>query len=152
MITGVYASDQILFKVYPKLKPSWRNEYEITDAITLLIEGGYKVVLHMMEGWWKDTGKPEDILEAGYPIGESKCWSLLGMRDGEVFKVFMSRDFHSPGESGVDTPEGPGVPGALFKVPLEAPSSRIHRCFRYVHGIHFSSAAFSLLYSAIERG
>jgi len=67
-VIGVYAFNETFFKVYPKLKPSWRNEYEITDAITLLIEGGYKVVPHMVEGWWKDTGKPEDILEANHLI------------------------------------------------------------------------------------
>ena len=67
-VIGVYAFNETFFKVYPKLKPSWRNEYEITDAITLLIEGGHKVVPHMVEGWWKDTGKPEDILEANHLI------------------------------------------------------------------------------------
>jgi len=34
---------------------------EITDAISLLIDSGFKVVPHNVEGWWKDTGKPEDI-------------------------------------------------------------------------------------------
>ena len=67
-VIGVYAFNESFFKVYPKLKPSWRNEYEITDAISLLIDEGYKVVPHMVEGWWKDTGKPEDILEANHLI------------------------------------------------------------------------------------
>ena len=67
-VIGVYAFNQTFFKVYPKLKPSWRNEYEITDAITQLIDSGYKVVPHHVEGWWKDTGKPEDILEANHLI------------------------------------------------------------------------------------
>ena len=67
-VIGVYAFNQTFFKVYPKLKPSWRNEMEITDAISLLIDSGYKVVPHRVEGWWKDTGKPEDILEANHLI------------------------------------------------------------------------------------
>jgi len=67
-VIGVYAFNQSFFKVYPKLKPSWRNEYEITDAITQLIDAGYKVLPHRVEGWWKDTGKPEDILEANHLI------------------------------------------------------------------------------------
>jgi len=67
-VIGVYAFNESFFKVYSKLKPSWRNEYEITDAITLLIDSGYRVVPHMVEGWWKDTGKPEDILEANHLI------------------------------------------------------------------------------------
>lgn len=41
---------------------------EITDAISLLIDSGYKVIPHNVEGWWKDTGKPEDILEANHLI------------------------------------------------------------------------------------
>jgi len=35
---------------------------EITDAISLLIDSGFEVVPHHVEGWWKDTGKPEDVL------------------------------------------------------------------------------------------
>jgi len=67
-VIGVYAFNETFFKVYPKLKPSLRNEFEITDAISLLIDSGYKVVPHQVEGWWKDTGKPEDILEANHLI------------------------------------------------------------------------------------
>jgi glucose-1-phosphate thymidylyltransferase len=67
-VIGVYGFNPTFFKVYPKLKPSWRNEMEITDAISLLIDSGYKVIPHNVEGWWKDTGKPEDILEANHLI------------------------------------------------------------------------------------
>ena len=67
-VIGVYAFNRRFFEVYPKLKPSWRNEMEITDAISLLIDSGFKVVPHRVEGWWKDTGKPEDILEANHLI------------------------------------------------------------------------------------
>ncbi len=67
-VIGVYAFNPSFFEVYPKLRPSWRNEMEITDAITLLIDSGFKVVPHRVEGWWKDTGKPEDILEANHLI------------------------------------------------------------------------------------
>ena len=67
-VIGVYAFNPSFFKVYPKLKPSWRNEFEITDAISTLIDSGFKVVPHKVEGWWKDTGKPEDILEANHLI------------------------------------------------------------------------------------
>jgi len=67
-VIGVYAFNHSFFEVYPKLKPSWRNEYEITGAIDLLIKEGYKVIAHHVEGWWKDTGKPEDILEANHLI------------------------------------------------------------------------------------
>jgi glucose-1-phosphate thymidylyltransferase len=67
-VIGVYLFNSSFFEIYPKLKPSWRKEYEITDAISLLIDSGFKVVPHHVEGWWKDTGKPEDILEANHLI------------------------------------------------------------------------------------
>ena len=67
-VIGVYAFNHTFFEGYPRLRPSSRNEMEITDAITLLIDSGFKVVPHRVEGWWKDTGKPEDILEANHLI------------------------------------------------------------------------------------
>ena len=74
-VIGVYAFNSTFFRVYPKLKPSWRNEMEITDAISVLVDSGFKVVAHKVEGWWKDTGKPEDILEANHLIldGIEEC-------------------------------------------------------------------------------
>uniref|UniRef100_A0A7J3X5J1 Glucose-1-phosphate thymidylyltransferase n=1 Tax=Thermofilum pendens TaxID=2269 RepID=A0A7J3X5J1_THEPE len=53
-----------VFRVIEKLKPSWRGELEITDALQGLIDGGFKVEHDVIRGWWKDTGTPEDILEA----------------------------------------------------------------------------------------
>ena len=58
----VFASD--IFESIRRIKPSWRNEYEITDAIQNLVDRGLTVVPHIAHGWWKDTGKPEDILDA----------------------------------------------------------------------------------------
>ena len=58
-VIGVCALNSSFLEVYPKLKPSWRNEIEIADAIYLLIDAGYKVVQHHAEGWWKDIGKLE---------------------------------------------------------------------------------------------
>jgi len=63
---GVYAFNNMSFESNQKLKPSWRNEMEITNAISLPIDSGFKVVLHSVEVWCKDTGKPDDILEANH--------------------------------------------------------------------------------------
>lgn len=67
-VIGIYAFNKTFFEIYPTLKPSWRNEMEITDAISTLINTGRKVLPHRVEGWWKDTGRPEDILEANHLI------------------------------------------------------------------------------------
>lgn len=53
-----------VFEVIEKLKPSWRGELEITDALQGLLDAGFKVEYDVISGWWKDTGTPSDILEA----------------------------------------------------------------------------------------
>lgn len=63
-LVGVYMFDHHVFEAVRAIKPSWRNELEITDAIQYLVEHGYQVRPHIISGWWKDTGKLEDILEA----------------------------------------------------------------------------------------
>ena len=63
-LVGVYMFDHHIFEAVDNIKPSWRNELEITDAIQYLIEHGYLVHSHIINGWWKDTGRREDLLEA----------------------------------------------------------------------------------------
>lgn len=63
-LTGIYFFRPTIFEVIKRLKPSWRGELEITDSIQLLLENGYSVSHQIVQNWWKDTGTPEDILEA----------------------------------------------------------------------------------------
>lgn len=61
--TGIYLYSPKIFEAVKAIKPSARGEYEISDANTYMIEKGYKVGWVQAKTWWKDTGKPEDLLE-----------------------------------------------------------------------------------------
>ena len=63
-LVGVYMFGPEVFESVNRIKPSFRNELEITDAIQDLIDRGLTVRPHIVDGWWKDTGKLEDMLEA----------------------------------------------------------------------------------------
>jgi glucose-1-phosphate thymidylyltransferase len=63
-LVGVYMFGPEVFESVARIKPSFRNELEITDAIQDLIDRGLEVHPHIVDGWWKDTGKLEDMLEA----------------------------------------------------------------------------------------
>jgi glucose-1-phosphate thymidylyltransferase len=63
-LVGVYMFDATIFQAAKAIKPSGRGELEITDAIQWLIDTGHTVRPHVISGWWKDTGKLEDMLEA----------------------------------------------------------------------------------------
>jgi glucose-1-phosphate thymidylyltransferase len=63
-LVGVYMFAPDVFESVKRIKPSARNELEITDAIQDLIDRGLEVRPHIVDGWWKDTGKLDDMLEA----------------------------------------------------------------------------------------
>jgi glucose-1-phosphate thymidylyltransferase len=66
--TGIYIYDPKIFDAVENIAPSARGEYEISDANTYLIEKGFNVGYEEITGWWKDTGKPEDLLEGNQLI------------------------------------------------------------------------------------
>lgn len=83
-LAGVYFLRPSIFPAIEKLKPSWRNELEITEAIQNLLDAGGKISYHQVSGWWKDTGRPEDILEANQLVLRDLKSSLKGKIDEEV--------------------------------------------------------------------
>ena len=70
-LVGVYMFGPEVFESVNRITPSFRNELEITDAIQDLIDRGLTVRPHIVDGWWKDTGKLEDMLEANRLILET---------------------------------------------------------------------------------
>jgi glucose-1-phosphate thymidylyltransferase len=82
-LVGVYLFDDNVFDAAKAIEPSWRNELEITDAIQHMVDGGLKVLAHIHEGWWLDTGKKDDMLEANRVILETIERRLDGEVDGD---------------------------------------------------------------------
>jgi glucose-1-phosphate thymidylyltransferase len=82
-LVGVYMFSPAVFESVKRIKPSFRNELEITDAIQDLIDPGLDVRPHLVEGWWKDTGKLEDMLEANRLILDTIERRIDGSVDSE---------------------------------------------------------------------
>lgn len=79
-LVGVYLFGPAIHAIINRLEPSGRGEYEITEAIQGLLESGKRVVAHQVRGWWKDTGKPDDLLDAN----RLALSGLLRRVEGEV--------------------------------------------------------------------
>lgn len=67
-VTGIYFLTPKIFDIIDSLKPSWRNELEITDALDELLKHNNNIGYEMITDYWKDTGTPDDILHANGEI------------------------------------------------------------------------------------
>jgi len=81
-LIGVYVFNNKVFNAVKEIKPSWRGELEITDTIQTLLSKGARVNVQKVKGWWKDTGKPEDLLDANQLI----------LRDLEPYNLGIIKD------------------------------------------------------------
>jgi len=77
-VTGIYLLTPLIFEVIDNLKPSWRNELEITDALDNLLKQNDNIGYETITDYWKDTGTPEDILNANAQVLEHICKHLEG--------------------------------------------------------------------------
>ncbi|HEY3382749.1 MAG TPA: glucose-1-phosphate thymidylyltransferase [Vicinamibacterales bacterium] len=82
-LVGVYMFGPEIFESVRRIRPSARNELEITDAIQDLIDRGLEVRPHLVEGWWKDTGRLEDMLEANRLILDTLARRIDGTVDAD---------------------------------------------------------------------
>jgi glucose-1-phosphate thymidylyltransferase len=80
-LVGVYMFGPEIFESVKRIRPSGRNELEITDAIQDLIDRGLEVLPHIVDGWWKDTGRLEDMLEANRLILDTLSRRIEGTVD-----------------------------------------------------------------------
>ncbi len=82
-VAGIYIYDKNIFTACKALKPSARGELEISDAHQWLIENNFAVGFSEITGWWKDTGKPTDLLEANRLVLDN----LIPSNNGTIEKT-----------------------------------------------------------------
>jgi glucose-1-phosphate thymidylyltransferase len=80
-VIGVYMFDQHVFEAVERIKPSARGELEITDTIQYFIDKGLDVQAELLDRYWIDTGKMDDILEANRMVLQSLAPSNQGQMD-----------------------------------------------------------------------
>ena len=118
-LVGVYMFGPEVFESVKRITPSFRNELEITDAIQDLIDRGCVVRPHLVDGWWKDTGKLDDILEANRLILDT----LDRRVDGTV-------DADSRVEGKVVIEEGAQIIGSVVRGPaIIGSNAKIERAY-----------------------
>jgi glucose-1-phosphate thymidylyltransferase len=130
-IVGGYFFDHHIFESIDRIKPSWRNEYEITDAIQDLIDRGLKVAPYVVTGWWKDAGKPSDILEANQVMLQKIATAIHGNVDSASSiegRVCIGPDTEISGSKII----GPAIIGAKSRIidaqigPFASIGDRVH--------------------------
>ena len=83
-VTGIYFLTPIIFDIISRLRPSARNELEITDALQMLMEEGNKITYNTVTDYWKDTGTSEDIIHANKFILEHSDPYFHGKKEDGV--------------------------------------------------------------------
>lgn len=114
-LVGVYMFDSHIFKAVNKIHPSKRNELEITDAIQYLIDKKYTVTPHIVNGWWKDTGKLEDLLEANRLVLETLEVRINGKIDS-ASKIEGKVQIEKGAQIIQSTIRGPAIIGQNCKI------------------------------------
>lgn len=93
-VTGIYFLTAKIFDIISRQKPSARNELEITDALEMLLKENDNISYDMITDYWKDTGTPEDILNANRQVLEHICNE--GCIVDESSHIFNNRPWIEP--------------------------------------------------------
>jgi glucose-1-phosphate thymidylyltransferase len=105
-LVGIYMFNSHIFEAVNAIRPSWRGELEITDAIQWLVDHGYSVYPYVHRGWWIDTGKMADLLEANRLVLEELEPKVEG---------YVDRDSHINGK--VTIQEGAEIINSVVRGP-----------------------------------
>jgi glucose-1-phosphate thymidylyltransferase len=109
-LVGIYMFDRHIFDAVNSIRPSPRGELEITDAIQWLVTNGYSVYPYIHEGWWIDTGKKDDLLEANRLILEELRHNIAGYVDRD--SQLIGKVIVEPGAEIINsTIRGPAIIG-----------------------------------------
>jgi glucose-1-phosphate thymidylyltransferase len=114
-LVGVYMFTRAVHEVIEHLRPSWRGELEITEAIQGLIDSGHRVDSNLITGYWKDTGNVTDMLEVNRMVLESIEHAMSGVVDigSELIgRVFVDSGAQISGSRIV----GPAIIGSGSKI------------------------------------
>lgn len=151
IITGVYIMDHHAFEAFhgrEAIKPSARGELEIPDVFQYLLEHGYTVTAHRVGGWWKDTGKMEDLLEANRLVLDSfKDGKIKGNVD-KVSKILGDVEIGKGSEVIRSEIRGPVVIGEDVTIEdsyIGPYTSIYHNCV-----IHNSEVEHSILFEGAQ--
>lgn len=114
-LVGIYMFDPHIFEAVRSIQPSARGELEITDAIQWLVTHKYRVYPYVHEGWWIDTGKKDDMLDANRLILEELPARVEGFVDADsrlIGKVIIE-----PGAQVINsTIRGPAIIGENSRI------------------------------------
>jgi len=114
-LVGVYLFDPSIHEAVAAIEPSPRGELEITDAIQWLIDHGHRVRHEVLEGWWKDTGKLQPLLEGNRLVLETIEPDMRGTVDAD--SVLDGRVVIEDGAEIVNsTVRGPAIIGERTRV------------------------------------
>ncbi|PDW01793.1 glucose-1-phosphate thymidylyltransferase [Candidatus Viridilinea mediisalina] len=114
-LVGIYMFDHHIFEAVNNIQPSLRGELEITDAIQWLVAAKYRVFPYIHDGWWIDTGKKDDMLEANRLILEELTPLVQGYVDRD--SQLIGKVIVEPGAEIINsTIRGPAIIGEKTRI------------------------------------